>query len=312
MPRALSLAAFFAAALLAALIAAPQRPALAQETGVFRVASNLVTVPVSVVGPSGVPVLDLDAADFRLEVEGRHRQVVSLGEPGQTPIHMALLLDVSGSVHRRLDFQKQAAASFLRMVLKPNDSVAVFSVGARPQLLQKRTSSLAAAIDTVESLKPTREMTAFYDTVVEAARYLAEHAPPGGRRVLVVLSDGEDNNSERFRRGDALRDLQRNDCLFYAINPSGAGILLNNAGMRGHQALQALAADAGAAFLPTSNEELERAFRQIAAELQAQYLLGFYAPEGGRSEFQRIQVRVPRLPDARIRARQGFFTPQAS
>lgn len=288
--------------------AAPQREP--QTSGVIRVSSNLVTVPVSVIDQSGEPVRNLVVSDFRLEEEGKPRQVVSLGEPGKTPLDLALLFDVSGSVHERFKFEQQAAASFLRLVLRPIDAVSVFSIGVGPRLVLARTPSLASAINSVMAMAATREATAFFDAVVEASRYLGSNPSPGTRRVLLVLSDGEDNYS-RARLEDAMRELQRHDSLFYSINPSGPAIQLNRISVRGQNAMASLAAETGGAFLPATSEDLERVFRQIAAELQAQYLLGFYAgDEHSAGEFRRIAVRIPSHPELRVRARRGYYAPK--
>jgi Ca-activated chloride channel family protein len=128
-----------------------------------------------------------------------------------------------------------------------------------------------------------------------------------------VISDGEDTLCEKFGRGDALRELQRADCLFYSINPSGSSIRLNVISAKAQDGMAMLAsATGGAAFLPNSDEDLDKVFRQIAAELQAQYLLGYYSPdERTDGAFRRITVRVPKRPDLRVRARQGYYAPKA-
>jgi Ca-activated chloride channel family protein len=163
------------------------------------------------------------------------------------------------------------------------------------------------------AVNPTKEATAFFDTVVEAARYLGKTAEPGSRRAVVVISDGEDTLSENYVLGDALRELQRADCLFYSINPSGPSIRLNKINMKGQDGMVRLAsATGGAAFLPDSLEDLDRVFRQITAELQAQYLLGYYSTdERTDGAFRRITVRVLKRPDLRVRARQGYYAPKA-
>ena len=89
----------------------------------------------------------------------------------------------------------------------------------------------------------------------------------------------EDNNSLSHDLGDALRELQRADCLFYSINPSGPAIRLNPISLKGQQAMAALAEETGGAFVPATPQELEAALGQIASELQAQYLLGYYSKE---------------------------------
>jgi len=276
---------------------------------VIRVSATLVQVPVSVTDAAGEPVRGLTAEDFRLEEEGRPQDVTMLGEPGQTPLELALLFDVSGSVRDRFQFQQEVAARFLREVLKPADSVSVFSVGLVPRRVQSRTPERALAVERLLGIEPTREATAFFDAVTEAAIYLRQTAAAGSRRVQVVISDGEDNQSERYRLDDALRELQRADCIFYAINPSGPSIRLNKISTRGHAAMESLAnPTGGAAFLPDRLEDMESVFRRITAELQAQYLLGYYAPAGASAgQFRRLTLRVPKRPELRLRTRQGYY-----
>ncbi len=285
----------------------PSRP----QEAVIRVSSNLVAVPVSVLDSSGQPVRNLAARDFRIEEEGRPQQVVSLGEPGKTPVDLALLLDVSGSVHERFALEQQAASNFLKLALRPGDTASVFSIGLAPKLVRERTSTLDAAVAGVMSLEPTKEATAFFESVIEAARHLAGAAQPGARRVLLVISDGEDNNSLRHKLDDAVRELQRADCLFYSINPSGTAIHLNAISMKGQAGMEALAAETGGAFLISTTEDLDTALRKIAAELQAQYLLGYYSrDERADGKFRPIAVMVPGRPELRVRARRGYYAPK--
>ncbi len=289
-----------------------KEPWAQDQAAVIRVSTNLVTVPVSVTGVSGQPVRNLGVEDFRVDEEGRPQQVIALGEPGKTPVDLALLFDVSGSVRERFPFERQAATTFLQELFKPGDTASVFSIGLVAKLVQARTSSPESATAGILRLAPTKEATAFFDAVVEAARYLGGTAKPGTRRVLVVISDGEDNQSERYKLADAIRELQRADCVFYSINPSGPAIRLNIISLKGQEAMAALAAETGGAFVPAKPEDLEAVFRQIAAELQAQYLLGYYSTDHrADGRFRRIAVRVPKRPDLRIRARQGYYAPKA-
>src|SRR5258706_4332054 len=155
-----------------------------QPGSVIRVSSNLVAVPVLVLDSTGRPVLNLSLTDFRLEKDGKTQKIVRLGDPGAAEIEMALLVDVSGSVRERLTFEEQAAAAFLREVLRPMDAVTVFSIGAQPKLVQARTSNVNEAVGAIMKLEPTREATAFYQSLVEATTYLARAGNPGSRRVL--------------------------------------------------------------------------------------------------------------------------------
>ncbi|MBS1807692.1 MAG: VWA domain-containing protein [Acidobacteria bacterium] len=280
---------------------------------VLRIESKLVAVPVSVTDTKGEPVRNLKPEDFRLEEEGKMQQLVALGDPGKTPVELSLVFDVSGSVYERFKFQQDAAARFLRQVVKPKDTVSIFSIGLFAKMTAGRTEELDKALTGLMSMTPTKEGTAFFDTVGDAAKYIGKTAEPGTRHVIVVISDGEDNNSERFSLRDVGQELQRNDCLFYSINPSGPSIWLNKVSLKGHQGMTTLAQQTGGAvFLPEKFEDLDAVFRQIAAELQAQYLLGYYSSdEKADGGFRKIAVNVPNRPDLRVRARQGYYAPKA-
>jgi Ca-activated chloride channel homolog len=289
----------------------PQNPPPQNQDQPVRLTSRLVLVPVSASDALGKPVKDLTAEDFAIEEEGRRQAIASLGEPGKVPVEIALLFDVSGSIRGQFAFEQQAAVRFIKEVLKPADAVSVFSIGTTPKIVKTRTSSGEEATAGLMSIAPVKEPTAFFDTVVEAALYLGKTAEPGSRRVLVVISDGEENYSEHYKLNDALRELQKNDCLFYSINPTGSSLTLNTISIRGQSIMESMSSQTGGkAFVPEKINDLEAVFRQIAEELQAQYLLGYYSTDeridGG---FRQIKVQVPKRPDLRVRARQGYYAP---
>jgi len=275
----------------------------------IKINSSLVAVPVSVTDAAGRPVRNLTAEDFLLEEEGKRQQVVTLDNPGKSPVEIALLFDITGSVYDLFQFQRKAALRFLKEALKPNDAVSIFTIGVRPKLVRSRVIGVNKAIAAAQAIEPTKEATSFYDTVVEAAQYLGQTAAPGARRVIVVISDGEDMLSENYRLSDAMKELQRRDCLFYSINPSGPSIRLNKISVRGQDGMVSLAsATGGTAFLPNGPQDLNEVFSRITAELQAQYLLGYYSTdERADGRFRKITVRVPRRPGLHLRARQGYY-----
>jgi len=289
----------------------PQAATPVQDEAV-RLSSRLVLVPVSASDASGAPVKDLKVEDIVIEEEGRPQQPVALGEPGKTPIEIALLFDVSGSTHGQFAFEQQAAVRFIREVLKPSDAISLFSIGMVPKMVRARTGSGEAAIAGLMSIGPLKEPTAFFDSVVEAAHYLDKTADSGSRRVLLVISDGEENYSQSNTLSDVLRELQKSDTLFYSINPSGSGIRLNTVSLKGQNSMEAMASQTGGkAFNLAKVEELESVFRQIALELQSQYLFGYYSTnDRNDGVFRRITVRAPKRPDLRIRARQGYYVPK--
>jgi Ca-activated chloride channel family protein len=282
----------------------------AQETGeTIKIDSSLVEVPVSVTDAAGRPVRNLTAGDFRLEENGSPQQIVALGDPGEARVEIALLFDITASVYDLFQFERQAALRFMQEALRPNDAISIFTIGIRPRLIRPRVVGIDKAVKAAMAIEPTKEPTAFFDAVAEAARYLGKTAAPGAKRVVVVISDGEDMLSANHTVGDALKELQRSDCLFYSINPSGPSIRLNKISLRAEDDLISLASGTGgAAFLPNGLEDLDEAFGQIASDLRAQYLLGYYSTaERADGRFRRISVRAPRRPDLRLRARQGYY-----
>jgi Ca-activated chloride channel homolog len=292
----------------------PQKPKPAPEPEAppLRIDSNLVAVPVSVTDVQGNPVRNLTVEDFQIEEEGVQQQLEPLGDPGKTPLELALLFDVSRSIRNRFDFERETAGRFLKEILKPGDAVTIFSIGSTPKLSVQRTENADSAVAATAAIQPTEDSTAFFDTIVKASQHLNDSSNPNIRRVMVVISDGEDTNSERFRLLDAKRELQRADAIFYAINPSGPSIRLNKISTKGHEGMITLAEETGGvAFLPDKIGDLTKVFNQITAELQAQYLLGYYSSnETNDGKYRHITVRVPKRSDLRIRARQGYYAPK--
>ena len=312
-----------------------------EDDEVIRVTSNLVVVPVSVTNERGEPVQGLKATDFRLEEEGRAQEVAQVGDADQVPLDIAILFDASSSIGERFAFEQEAAARFLKQVLKPIDRAAVFVIEGKPRLEQQLAAAEIASAKLLRISAPTKSTpTAFYDTTTSAARYLAQNAPGRNRRVIVVISDGDDNFSERVKEGEVedaralnrgeklptnalarqgvthrkallevQREVQRADAVFYSINPSGGGLKFNARGTRAQAGMQQLAdTTGGTSFTPEQLTELDEIFRRIAAELRAQYLLQYYsnsdAPNG---KFLSIKVRTPARAEARVRARSGYY-----
>ena len=251
---------------------------------IIKVQSRLVVVPVSVTDPGGQPVLGLKAADFRLLEEGRAQEIDQVSDAENTPLEIALLIDVSGSVNPLFEFEIKAAAQFLESVMKADDRATIFLIGDKPVSLLARENAAQAAAR-LRTIVPSGKFTAFYDTVAAAARYLQKNAPVRSRRVIVALTDGEDNWSDLTReaekanyrdidlnrlttekrnqlaaRTDAahinaqnkiLRDLQNADTVFYVINPAGDSYKLNTISRRAQTGMAKFAGETGGtAFLP--------------------------------------------------------------
>jgi Ca-activated chloride channel family protein len=284
---------------------AKQAPA---QVGTIRINTSLVLIPVSVTDVSGNAVKNLLLEDFAVLENGSPVVLEHVGEPGLTKLDMVLVFDVTGSTRPRFDFEQQAATSFLKSLFRARDAVSILGIASKPKILLQRTESLIAALDGLGQLQPSGAATAFFDSVIAASQLFSGPADPDTRRVMVVLSDGEDNFSA-MKLADALRVVQLSDCIFYSINPGGPSIRLNKVSLRGQQGMEALAEQTGgAAFLAERLQDLGGIYGRIAAELQAQYLLSYYSPDPkADGSFRSIAVRLPDQPELRVRARQGYY-----
>lgn len=229
----------------------------------------------------------------------------------------------------------------MKQVLKPVDRAAVFTITDRPTLVSPLASADSAAAKLLTIPAATAPVpTAFYDTVMAAAKYLIEKSAERHRRVIVVISDGEDNYSnavkdltvaeyragqkgevtpaaayqnllERRRRAvlDVQRGVQKADAAFYSLNPGGLSVHLNQVSMRAQSAMESIAqSTGGTAFVPDGEKDLERVFREVAAELRGQYLLQYYSnSQISAAQFRRILVTLPAHSELRVRARQGYY-----
>jgi len=278
------------------------------QVGTIRVSTNLVQVPVSVTDAAGHAVKELQLENFSIEENGNPVTIAHLGEAGETRLEMVLVFDNTGSVFTQFDFDQQAATDFLKTIFRPHDAVAILCIGSKPKVVLERTVSLADALRSLGQLKPSGVATAFCDSVIAAARMLHAPVDPEVRRVQIVLSDGEDNLSEKHL-ADAIREVQQADCIFYSINPGGPSVRLNPVGLRGQRAMETLAEQTGGvAFLADKREALGEIYGRIATELQSQYLLSYYSPDTKMDgSFRRIVVGVPKRPELRVRARQGYY-----
>ena len=331
-----------------------------EDGGVLEIKSRLVIVPVSVLDAAGQPVLGLKAQEFRVSEEANPQEIAQVSDAEKVPLEIALLIDVSGSINPLFEAEKRAAAQFLESVMKPEDRATIFLIGDAPVLTTERETATQAAVR-VRSIVLSGKYTAFYDTVSLAAAYLQKNAPQRSRRVILALTDGEDNwsnltreqektaskninvdtlNNEKLNQiasktdrahqnaqNKVLRDLQNADTVYYSINPAGNSFKLNKISTRAQNGMQKFADDTGGtAFLPNflpvnlkdqmqnsqngkrNAEILQKIFRQLTNELQAQYLVQYYSEsEFPVNRYVKLNVNLQNPQTFRLRARKGYF-----
>jgi len=272
------------------------------DEDVVRVNSNLVPVPATVVDTRGVAVTNLQLEDFELRIDGQPNPITEIFR-AESPVRMAMLFDNSGSLSASREFEKHAAVRFFRNVLRPVDQAAVFAVSTDVLMAEPLTSNVQRLEYTIESFGKPEGGTSLFDAIIKAGTYLR---PYGGRRVIVIVSDGEDTTS----RADFDTTIQRamaDDCQIYVVQTG----LYDNANVRALAAERRMeefaAQTGGAVYISKSVADLDHAFAQIAADLAQQYILSYYpAPDKRDGRYHLIAVRIKTRPTARVRARKGF------
>lgn len=285
---------------------------------VVRVESALVPIPASVVDASGRAITYLKLADFELRVDGRTVEISDLAR-SEVPVRLAMLFDNSSSVLIAREFEKNAAVKFFQRVIRPEkDLAALFSVSTVTRLQQRFTKDIPLLTQAIEAFPPPAGATALLDGIIDAADYLRD---ADGRRVIVIVSDGDDTVSDSTLE-QTLKALQLANCQVYVVKTTDLENYKRTGVRRGNANLRQLAAErrmiditaqtGGAVYSPIDERELDEAFRQISADLAQQYILSYY-PEPDTEqpgEFRQISLAVKSKPNVTVRTRKGYYIPK--
>jgi Ca-activated chloride channel homolog len=281
----------------------------AAEDEVVRVATTLVTVPLSVVDRDGRYLTGLRREDFRVYEEGVEQEIAFFNSTDQ-PIFVVLLLDTSGSMAQSLPALKEAAAAFVRQ-LRPQDTALPVSFDSRIHTpLRAPTGDQRLLAEAIHSLRPAAGAfsgTGLYDAVDFVNRRLFK---PNSRNALILFTDGGDTGSGATRRGTLYGAAEVNALVYtvyYDPLDLGPTAKLQRVSRPDRSYIRALAERTGGRFFePKDPEKVSRTMAAIADELRRQYSLGYYPKERGPAEQQRrIKVRV-NLPRAAVRARDSY------
>lgn len=287
---------------------------------VIKVDSVLVPIPVSVLDANGRAAATLKLSDFDLKINGRSVEIDDMAR-SETPIRMAMLFDNSSSVLIAREFEKRAAIRFFRRVIRPEkDKAALFSVADQTRLEQAFTADVSVLTQAIEMFPEPKGATALLDGIVQVAEYLKSTQ---GRRVLVIVSDGEDTYSElKTTLESVIQALQISDCQVYVVktkdfeNFKRTGVRGGNANIRALTAerrmLEIAGQTGGAVYSPIDEDEMKAAFDRISAELSQQYILSYYPDGDGDKpgEFRSIELSIKEKPQLSVRTRSGYYVPR--
>ena len=270
---------------------------------------NEVPVIFTVTDKHGHFVRDLKQADVSVLDDHKPPQaVMSFRAETDLPLRVGLLVDASGSVRERFKFEQESAVEFLNQIMRPRrDQSFVLSFDSTATVEQDFTDNVEALSRAIRALRPGGG-TALYDAVYYACRDKLGKVNAGEsvRRAIVLLTDGEDNQS-RVTREEAIEMAERAEVIIYAISTNDSGMK----GTRGDKVLERMAdATGGRAFFPFKLEDIANYFSEIQAELRSQYALS-YRPADFQTDgrFHAIEILASKK-NLHVRARKGYYAPK--
>jgi VWFA-related protein len=253
-------------------------------------------------------VRNLGQADFSILDDHKPVQsIVDFRRETDLPLKLGLLVDVSGSVHSRFQFEQDAATGFLQRTIRQNfDKAFVVGFNSHQQIAQDFTDNVGLLSSSIQRLHEGGG-TALYDAIYNVChdKLLKEQSSHPTRKALIILSDGEDNQSEHSR-AQAIEMAQRAEVLLYAISTDDSGLVL-----RGDRILQQLAdATGGRAFFPYKMKDITHSFAAIEDELRSQYVVS-YRPSDFDADGRYRSIEITAFKkDLQVRARKGYYAPQ--
>jgi Ca-activated chloride channel family protein len=274
----------------------------------IRVGTNEVNVVFTVTDKHGKRVTDLKQNDFHFVDDNKAAtEIRSFHAETNLPLQVGLLIDASSSVRDRFKFEQESAIEFLNQTVRRKYDLA-FVVGfdATPEVTQDFTDDTEQLGQGVRELRPGGG-TAMYDALYYACREKLLKQPQAGptRRAIVLLSDGDDNQSH-VTREEAIEMAQRAEAIVYAISTNVSG-----SKGAGDKVLERIAdATGGRAFFPFQIRDVANAFAEIQDELRSQYAVS-YKPADFKADghYRTIEIVASDRKSFRVRARRGYYAP---
>ena len=285
---------------------APQ-PSVQEDTSgfIFRTRVDEVVLHATVVDDKQRMVTNLDKAAFTILEDGKPQNIVSFRHE-DIPVAMGVVIDNSGSMREKRDRVNKAAINLVKSS-NPQDEVFIVNFNDEYYLDQDFTADLSKMREALEKVD-TRGGTALYDAVVASADHLKRNGKLD-KKVLFVVTDGEDNESQESLEQAIHRLQEENGPTVYAI-----GLLGEEKQRRARKALQFMAEKTGGiAFFPKTLDQVDEISRQVAHDIRNQYTIG-YKPTNPKSSggYRAIKVdaKAKGYGKLTVRTKSGYYAGQ--
>jgi VWFA-related protein len=303
--------------------ASPQQ--LPQSSQSLKVQTTLINVFATVRDKKNGVITNLNQQDFKIFEDGVEQKVDFFSKEMNLPITLAILIDTSGSMQNILGAEQDAAARFVKTVMRKKDEALVISFDFDVNLLADFTEDpevLNRAIHRAEISAVSSGGVVTPGTVPQGSNggtdlydavYLACHdelASEAGRKAVILLTDAEDTGS-KLSLNEAIESAQRSDAVIHVLRLADEPFYFGmGMGYGGASVARKMADETGGREIEVRNEKnLETAFSLISEELRSQYVLGYYPSNTKRDgSFRKIKLEVTR-PDSKILARKGYYAP---
>jgi Ca-activated chloride channel family protein len=291
-----------AAGLCAVLAAAPS--ALAAQETTLHVEVKLVNIFVNVTDQNGAIVGGLTRDDFAVFEDGRPQQIAIFERQSEAPLNLTLAIDTSGSVQKDMSEEAAAARRFAHAILRPQDQMSVLQFATTVRQLTPFTNKLPVIDHGLGELRGDWA-TALYDAICLGSERLGKRE---GRKVLVVVSDGDDT-AKSSTYAQALEAALRNEVMIYSLIdvPIEASAGRDTGG---EHALITLSEETGGKHFYVEEGGLDKAFAQVSDDLRTQYLIGYYPRrQVPGTDFHRVTITIPRAApeEFNIRNKAGYY-----
>jgi VWFA-related protein len=282
---------------------------VAQNSDQTRISVDVtrVNLQFTVSDKKGRFVNNLSKGDFEIVEAKKQQEIVEFTSESDLPLRLAILIDTSNSIRERFKFQQEAAIDFINTAIRPRqDKATVVSFDMSAELVADLTDDSDKLATAIRGLRPGGG-TAMYDAIYFACRdkLMQDQPMHKYRRAMVILSDGDDNQS-RWTREQALEMAHKADVVIYSISTNQLGIE-----SEGDKILKYFAQETGGlAFFPFKAQDMAQDFENIANELRHQYNV-LFRPEPFKADglYHAVKVMVKNRKDLVVRARHGYYAP---
>ncbi len=251
-------------------------------------------------------VTHLTKDDFTVYEDDKKQEILNFVRETNLPLTLALLVDTSQSVAPKLKFEQEAASSFFYSVLKDQDRAMLIEFDSGVTLVQDFTNDPNKMAKQIRSLRAAGG-TSLYDAIYLASdeKLIREL----GRKAIVIVSDGEDQNS-KATFDQALEIALRAEATIYTISVNRGGFFGVGDTKDGDRIMKKLAEETGGkAFFPFKVEELDDAFRQINQELRSQYNIGYLSSNLDRDgSYRKVEIKLAEK-GLKVSHRKGYYAP---